>query len=58
MIPRELENVFFLINLDLMYRRSENVYFDIICTDVVYPPGEKLSLCTHFWSNQRFPDVE
>ena len=29
-------------------------YFDIICADVVYPPGEKLSLFTHFCSNQRF----
>ena len=26
----------------------------IICADVVYPPGEKLSLCTRFRSNQRF----
>ena len=31
-----------------------NAYFDIICTDVVYPPGEKLSLFIHFLSNQRF----
>ena len=32
----------------------KNVYFDIICANVVYPPGEKLSLFTHFCSNQRF----
>ena len=31
-----------------------NVYFDIICADVVYPPGEKLSIFTYFCSNQRF----
>ena len=32
--------MFFFLNLDL------NVYFDIICGDVFYPPGEKLSLFT------------
>ena len=53
MILREQEN-FLLSNLDLSYRRYSNVYFNIICADVVYPPGEKLSLFTHFCSNQRF----
>ena len=28
--------------------------FGIVCADVVYLPGEKLSLFTHFCSNQRF----
>ena len=28
--------------------------YDIICEDVVYLPGEKLSLFTNFCSNQRF----
>ena len=40
--------MFFLLNLDLSYRRYYNVYFDIIFADVVYPRGEKLSLFTHF----------
>ena len=44
----------FFLNLDLSYRQYQNVYFDIICADVVYPPGEKLSLFTHFCLNQRF----
>ena len=44
----------FVLNLDLSYRRYQNVYSDMICGDVVYPPGEKLSLFTHFCSNQRF----
>ena len=39
---------FFFLNLELSYRRYQNVYFDIICADVVYPPGETLSLFTHF----------
>ena len=26
----------FFLNLDLSYRRHQNVYFDIICADVVY----------------------
>ena len=30
--------MFFFLNLDLSYRRYQNVYFDIICADVVYPP--------------------
>ena len=28
--------MFFLLNLDLSYRRYQNVYFDIISADVVY----------------------
>ena len=46
--------MFLFLNLDLSYRRHQNVYFHIICADVVYPPGEKLSLFTHLSSNQRF----
>ena len=36
--------MFFFLNLDLPYQRYQNVYFDINCADVVYSPGEKLSL--------------
>ena len=39
--------MFFFLNLYLLYWRYLNVYFDIICADVVYPPEEKLSLFTH-----------
>ena len=46
--------MFFSLNLDLSYQRYENAYFAIICEDVVYPPGEKLSLFTHYFSSQRF----
>ena len=46
--------MFFFLNLDLSYRRYQNVYFDIICANVVYQSGEKLSLFTHICSNQRF----
>ena len=46
--------MFFFLNLDLPYQQYKNVYFDIICADVVYPPGEKLSLFTHVCPNQRF----
>ena len=46
--------MFFFLNLDLSYRRYQNVYFGIISTDVVYLPGEKLSLFSHFCFNQRF----
>ena len=49
MIVREQENVFF-------YRTGGNkmFYFDIICADVVYPPGEKLVI---FAPIKDFPDV-
>ena len=46
MILREQENVF-LLEFGLIVP-AVNVYFDIICADVVYPTGEKLSLFTHF----------
>ena len=29
--------MFFFLNFDLSYRRYQNVYFDIICSDIVYP---------------------
>ena len=32
--------MFFFLNLDLSYRLYSNVCFDIICDDVVYPPGK------------------
>ena len=40
--------MFFFLNLDLTYRWYQNADFDIICADVVYLPGEKLSLSSHF----------
>ena len=46
--------MFLCLNLDLSCGQYQNVYFDIICADVVYPPGEKLSLFTYFCFNQRF----
>ena len=48
------KKMFLFLNLDQSHLQYENVDFDIICTDVVYPAGEKLSLFTHFCSNQRF----
>ena len=47
--------MFFFLNLDLIVPAVLKCSFYIICADVVYPPGEKLSLFTHnFCSNQRF----
>ena len=54
MVVRNKENVFLFEFGLLSYQRYKNVYFDIIFADVVYPPGEKLSLFTHFCSNQTF----
>ena len=34
--------MFSFLNLDLSYWRYQSVYFDIICADVVYPPGKKV----------------
>ena len=51
MILGEQENVV-LLNLDFF--ENQNVYFDIIFTDAVYPLGEMLSPFTHFCFNQRF----
>ena len=56
MIVRDQENVF-LLNLNLSYQRYENVYFDIICADVIYPPDKKLSLFTSFAPIKDFLDV-
>ena len=50
----ESKKLSFFLNLELSYRWYWNVYFDIICADIVYPPGEKWSLFTSFCSNQRF----
>ena len=33
------------------------VYFDIVCAGIVHPPGEKLSLLTHFSPIKDFLDV-
>ena len=35
-----IKKMFFFLNLDFPYRRHQNVYFDIVSADVVYPPGE------------------
>ena len=47
----EDENVF-LFEFGLLVPTVLNVHFDIICANVVYPSGEKLSIFTHFCSNQ------
>ena len=44
----------FFLKLDLLYRQYKDVYFDIICAGLIYPPGGKLSLFTHFCFDQRF----
>ena len=53
MILKEQENVF-VFKFRLTVPPVLNVYFNIIYADVVFPPGEKLSLFTHLCSNQRF----
>ena len=53
MIVRDQENVF-LLEFGLVVPVVLKCYFDIIYADVIYPPGEKLSLFTHFCSNQTF----
>ena len=52
----EHENIF-LSEYGLIVPVVLNVYFDIICADVVYPSGEKLSLFTHFAPIKDFLDV-
>ena len=47
----------FFFNLDLSYRRYENVYFDIICEDVVYPPEESYPYLLIFAPIKYFLDV-
>ena len=47
----------FFFEFGLIVPAVLNFDFDIICADVAYPPGEKLSLLTYFRSNQRFFDV-
>ena len=44
--------MFFFLNLDLSCRRYQNLYFEIISADVVYPSSEKLSLFNHVCFNQ------
>ena len=48
---------FFFLNLNLSYRRYKNVHFDIICADIVYPPGEKLPYLLIFARIKNFLDV-
>ena len=56
MIVREQENAF-LFEFGLIVPAVLNVYFDIICADVVYPPGEKSSLITIFVQIKDFLDL-
>ena len=56
MIVREQENVF-LFEFGLIVPEALNCLFDIICADVVYPPGEKISLFTHFSPIDNFLDL-
>ena len=56
MIVREQENVF-LFEFGLVVPAVLNVYFDIICADVVHPPREKSSLITIFVKIKDFLDV-
>ena len=49
--------MFSFLHLDLSYRRYQYVYFDILCADVVYPPGEKLCNLSIFVLIKDFPDV-
>ena len=44
------------LNLDLSYQRYY-VYFDIICADVVYPPGESYPYLHIFAPIKDFVDV-
>ena len=53
MILEKQEHVF-LLEFGLIVPAVLKCSFDIICADVVYPPGEKLCLFTHFCSNERF----
>ena len=53
MIVREQENVF-LFEFGLIVAAVLKCLFCVICADLVYPPGEKLSLFTYFCSSQRF----
>ena len=56
MIVRDQENVI-LFEFGLIVPAVLNVYFDIICADVVNPPEQKLSLFTHFALIKDFLDV-
>ena len=56
MILREQENVF-LFEFGLIVPAVLKCLFDIICADVVYPNGEKLSIFTHFSLIKDFLDV-
>ena len=56
MIVRDQENVF-LSEFGLIVPAVLKCLFDIICADVVYPPGEKLSLFTNFTPVKDFLDV-
>ena len=49
--------MFFLLITDLSYRRYYNVSFDIICADVVYPPGENYPYLLIFAPIKDFLDV-
>ena len=56
MILRKQENVF-LFEFKLIVPALLKCFFNIICADVDYPFGEKLSLFTHFSPIKNFLDV-
>ena len=49
--------MFSFLNLNLSYRRYQNVYFDIICADVVYPAGKSYRYLLIFATIKEFLDV-
>ena len=52
-----VKKIFFFLNLDFYRAGGTEMFILTICADIVYPPGEKSSLFTHFCSNKRFFDV-
>ena len=46
--------MFFFLNLDLSYRWYQNVYLDIICTDVVYPPEKVIPIYSFLLQSKIF----
>ena len=49
--------MFFFLNLDLSYRRNQNVYFNIFCVDLVYHLKESYPYLLIFAPIKDFLDV-
>ena len=49
--------MFLFLHLDLLYLRYQNVYADIICADIVYPPEENYLYLLIFPPLKGFLDV-